>query len=198
MTDLQGTSFSPGLAQNFRNTLNGQPNQLPQNTSQALQVLSLHLPSFLGGAPIAPDALLRGGGSMTPDTAVRAQTSGTPAPAPTAIAPPPVSAPPPPASQPLSVATPTPAGSSAPVDTNAIMRAISAFAPTAPASPIMPSAPDTGPAPSTGPAPLPSFIVNQPSPSVDRSAFGNLINSFFGPNAGGNGGGLGSVGGRGV
>jgi hypothetical protein len=52
----QGLSFTPGLGQRFRNSLNG---QLPNGVSEALQVLSLRLPQFLGGNPIAPDALLR-------------------------------------------------------------------------------------------------------------------------------------------
>jgi hypothetical protein len=54
----QGLSFTPGLQQRFRNSLNG---QLPNGVSEALQVLSLRLPQFLGGNPIAPDSLLRGG-----------------------------------------------------------------------------------------------------------------------------------------
>jgi hypothetical protein len=54
----QGLSFTPGLGQRFRNSLNG---QLPNGVSEALQVLSLRLPQFLGGNPIAPDSLLRGG-----------------------------------------------------------------------------------------------------------------------------------------
>jgi len=53
----QGLSFAPGLLQQrFRNSLNG---QLPNGVSEALQVLSLRLPQFLGGSPISPDALLR-------------------------------------------------------------------------------------------------------------------------------------------
>lgn len=78
MQDMQAYSFTPGLAQRFKSSANG---QLSPNESQALQVLSLRLPSFLSGSPIAPDALLQPRfGGVSPDTAVRAQTAGSPAP----------------------------------------------------------------------------------------------------------------------
>lgn len=80
-----GYSFTPGLQERFRSSLNGGPPQLPLNASTALQIVALHLPNFLGGSPIAPTSLLTphfGGG--TPDAAVRAFTTGTP-PAPSSV-----------------------------------------------------------------------------------------------------------------
>lgn len=77
---MLGYSFTPGLANRFKTAANG-PGQLGNNASQALQILSLHLPDQLQGHAPAPDDLLRGSGGLTPDTAVRAQTSGISAPA---------------------------------------------------------------------------------------------------------------------
>lgn len=54
-----GYSFTPGSQQRFRDTLNQPQGQLSPFANEALKVLSLHLPNLLGGAPIAPDALLR-------------------------------------------------------------------------------------------------------------------------------------------
>lgn len=100
-----GYSFTPGLANRFRSAANGTGSQLPTNASQALQVLSLHLPQTLEGQAPAPDSLLRGSGGLTPDTAVRAQTSGLMSPsAPASSAPPSGSPSLDPA--PLSIATP--------------------------------------------------------------------------------------------
>src|SRR4051794_14835583 len=105
---LYGYSFTPDLANRFRSALNGGPTQISPQAGQALQTISLHLPSFLGSGATAPDALLRPRlGGFTPDTAVRAMTSGSSAPPPSAL-PPPAAAPPPgPDSPPLSVFTPS-------------------------------------------------------------------------------------------
>jgi len=81
MADLYGYSFSPDLANKFRSSLNNPTGaaQLGPEVGQALRVISLHMPAFTGGAPIAPDSLLRPRlGGFSPDTAVRAQTTGTP------------------------------------------------------------------------------------------------------------------------
>jgi hypothetical protein len=76
MAELTGYSFSPGLQRRFTNTLNGQ-SVLSPGQSQALQVLALRLPGFLGGAAPAPDMLLRKPlGGLRPDVAVRAQVTG--------------------------------------------------------------------------------------------------------------------------
>ena len=79
MPDTFGYSFQPGLQQRFTNALNGQAAQLPPTATQALQVLSLHLPQLLQGAPIAPDALLQArhgaGGGLALSTLVATPTS---------------------------------------------------------------------------------------------------------------------------
>lgn len=82
MSDLYGYNFSPDLANKFRSSLNSPTgaSQLGPEVGQALRVISLHLPEFTGGSPIAPDSLLRPSHSFTPDTAVRAQTAGIPPP----------------------------------------------------------------------------------------------------------------------
>ena len=75
-----GLSFSPDLANRFRASLNNPTGagQLSPQVGQALQVLSLHIPDFVGGSPILPDSLLRPRlGGFTPDAAVRAQTAGS-------------------------------------------------------------------------------------------------------------------------
>lgn len=75
MPDMFGYSFTPGLQRRFTNAINGQ-SPLTPGQSQALQVLALRLPGFLGGAAPAPDSLLRGSvGGLRPDTAVRAQVA---------------------------------------------------------------------------------------------------------------------------
>lgn len=48
-----GTSFTPGQQ-------GGNPAQLTPGASEALKIISLRLPAFLGGAPIAPTSLLQG------------------------------------------------------------------------------------------------------------------------------------------
>jgi hypothetical protein len=87
MAELTGYSFSPGMQRRFTNAIAGQ-SALSPSQSQALQILSLKLPGFLGGTQLAPDALLRKpvGGSR-PDLAVRAQLSGQMAPSPAPSAP---------------------------------------------------------------------------------------------------------------
>lgn len=64
-----GYSFTPDLANRFKASLNSPTgaSPLPQNVGQALQVLSLHLPAFAGGSPIAPDALLNPSAPFRPD-----------------------------------------------------------------------------------------------------------------------------------
>jgi hypothetical protein len=77
-------------ASKFRASLNSPTGAmgLGPNASDALQILSLHLPSFVGGSPIAPEALLRPRlGGFVPDTAVQAQTTGVPAGAPPSTSP---------------------------------------------------------------------------------------------------------------
>lgn len=81
MSDLYGYSFSPDLSNKFRSSLNNPSgaSQLGPQVGQALKVLSLHLPAFAGGAPIAPDALLRPSHPFTPDAGARTGMSGVPA-----------------------------------------------------------------------------------------------------------------------
>ena len=52
-----GYSFSPDTSNRLRQSFN--TGLLPNNASEALRILSLHLPAMLGGSPIAPEALLR-------------------------------------------------------------------------------------------------------------------------------------------
>jgi hypothetical protein len=54
-----GYSFSPDQSNRTRQGFNS--GVLPNNASEALRILSLHLPAMLAGSPIAPDALLRSG-----------------------------------------------------------------------------------------------------------------------------------------
>lgn len=80
MAELTGYSFSPGLQKRFTSAINGQ-SPLTPGQSQALQVLALRLPGFLGGNTPAPDALLRRPvGGLRPDLAVRAQVGAPSAP----------------------------------------------------------------------------------------------------------------------
>jgi hypothetical protein len=177
MPDVQGYSFSPGLQQRFRGALSGQPNQISPNTSQALQVLSLHLPSFIGGAPIAPDALLRAGGQVRPDTAVRAATTGTPAPAPP-LPPAPAAAAPSPTGSPLSVSAPSVGGPTPGPDIRSLLSAITGAPAPAPSAVAAPS--DTGPAGGSGPAASPGFIYRNPRPDGGGSSLSDLMGSLFG------------------
>ncbi len=80
-------TYTPQANKSLSTQING--GNLSPYASQALQMLSLHLPSFLGGQPIAPDALLRpqpGGNSLT--SALQGQLGAAP---PTPAAAPPVS-----------------------------------------------------------------------------------------------------------
>ncbi len=67
-------NFPSQTAKSYLQTINPSA----PDAGAALKVLSLNLPGFLGGAPIAPDALLR------PGLGINAQVGGTPAPAPVA------------------------------------------------------------------------------------------------------------------
>jgi len=58
-TSTLGYSFSPDQSTRIRQSFNS--GVLPQNASDAIRVLSLHLPAMLAGNPIAPDSLLRPG-----------------------------------------------------------------------------------------------------------------------------------------
>jgi hypothetical protein len=82
-----GYSFAPSQDTNLRNRLNSQ--FLSPTAQQALQVLSLRLPTNLGGRPILPDQLLRPqiGGSAPPSAVVSSNTN-VPAPPPMMTAPP--------------------------------------------------------------------------------------------------------------
>ncbi len=51
-----GFSFQPGNEKRMRKGLN--ENSLGPRADEALKILSLHLPQFLGGAPLAPENLL--------------------------------------------------------------------------------------------------------------------------------------------
>lgn len=71
MADMFGLSFTPGLQRRFTNAINGQ-SPLTPGQSQALQVLALRLPGFLGSSSPAPESLLRRPiGGTRPDLAVR-------------------------------------------------------------------------------------------------------------------------------
>jgi hypothetical protein len=74
-------TFTPQANKSLSTQING--GNLSPYASQALQMLSLHLPQFLGGSPIAPDALLRpqpGGNSLT--SALQSQLGAAPPPIP--------------------------------------------------------------------------------------------------------------------
>jgi hypothetical protein len=74
--DDLGQSFDPGLASRFRRSLSS-PTGSSYLPGSALQVLSLFLPSFIGGSPIAPTDLLKPRmGGYSPDSAIRAYTTG--------------------------------------------------------------------------------------------------------------------------
>lgn len=165
MQDMQAYSFTPGLAQRFKSSANG---QLSPNASQALQILSLRLPAFLSGSPIAPDALLQPRfGGVSPDAAVRAQTSGSPS------APQPYN---PPAAPNLSggpVASAPYLGVTGPA-----------------AGSVLAPPPDVGPAPGARPgAPTIGFgggSTTGPTGGATAPTLANLMNSLFGsPVAGG-------------
>jgi hypothetical protein len=55
----QGYTFTPGQGHRLRQPLNAAGTSPYSNVSEALQILALHLPRIIGGAPIAPDDLLR-------------------------------------------------------------------------------------------------------------------------------------------
>src|SRR5215831_1068326 len=77
-----GMSFTPGVGNQFRAATNSDNYRLPLNATQALQILSLHLPDVLSGAAVAPDALLRGTPGLRPDVAVQTYATGMGAPSP--------------------------------------------------------------------------------------------------------------------
>lgn len=136
MADLYGYNFSPDLANKFRSSLNNPTgaSQLGPQVGQALRVISLHLPGFTGGSPIAPDGLLRPSRSFTPDAAVRAQTTGVP-----------------PSSGPQSAPAQTPAQTPAQSSLQLMPRI-----------PFGGSAPDNGPESTFGPMPLPRINFGEP------------------------------------
>jgi hypothetical protein len=72
-----GYRFSPNdIQRRFQAVLSGQ-SPLTPGQSSALQVLSLHVPRWLGASLPAPDALLRRSAGIRPDLAVRAQVTGS-------------------------------------------------------------------------------------------------------------------------
>jgi hypothetical protein len=158
---LNSYQFTPDLQDSFRRSLNGQGATLPANASQALQVLSLHLPQVLGGAPPAPDAPLRPQvGGMRPDLAVRSQVTGNPTP-PAYTAP--VAGPSltsPTDSAPLSVGQPSGSwsGSVAPVAPPMMRSQVSQ------GSPFPSQGPDQGPERSGGPG-APFISMDQGNPT---------------------------------
>lgn len=177
MSDLFGYSFSPDLANKFKTSLNNPTgaSQLPNNVGQALQVLSLHLPSFLGGSPIAPDALLRPG-HFTPQSAV----TGTTAPPPSSLPSPAAAPPPSPSTPPLSIFNPTPGGgpSAPPSGGPPQLPQPGPFAPRPlPRSPQPPNTPfvnprDPGPEAAAPPG-VPNFDFHGPPPDAGPPQGGN-------------------------
>jgi len=180
--------FTPGLQQQFRRSLAGQTAQLPANASEALQVLSLHLPAFLGGTPIAPDALLRPRlGGVRPDLAVQAQTTGVPAAGPSPVS-----------------ASSTSTGASAGAPIGSVSTAPSLGSPGAAGQAWGPSVPSSTPfqpsgaASATGGPQAPTW--GQPGPTIDfaqgpqvpgPSGGGDLLNlltTLFGTGGGSEGG----------
>jgi len=182
MPEMFGYSFTPGLQRRFANSINGQ-SPLTPGQSQALQVLALRLPGFLGGATPAPDALLRPSvGGLRPDTAVRAQV----APPQAAVTPPaadaPISAPP---SSPLS----TP-------DVVSPLQSLSSLF-SGPSNPFGGQQPDLGPDTTTGGPGKTSFhFQDEPKPGADvglpggtagpgpGEGFSNMMGNIFGPGGG--------------
>lgn len=190
MADL-GYTFTPGLANRFRSAVNGQAPQLGANATQALQVLSLHLPDVIGGHSPAPDALLRGGTGIRPDMAVRAQTSGQPA-----------------TQSPLTASTPpasTPAANASPLSTISPTFSSAASAPPsinsgAPNPFTSGAAMDSGPTSSMQAAGSPAFKFRQddpngggptagPSTAPNPEALTSFLQAIFGNNGFGGGGG---------
>lgn len=189
-----GYNFTPGLANRFRSALNGQANQLGANATQALQILSLHLPDVIGGHAPAPDALLRGGAGIRPDAAVRTMTSGQ-----SATQPPAAPRPSPLSSvgqnqPPLSITSPAPSFA-APAGASAAPEQASA-APTidtggggggAP-NPFPTQTPEPTPTPTTPSAPgVPKVIFKGPDQEVQQPTgpppnidFQNLMDTLFG------------------
>lgn len=181
MAEMFGYSFTPGLQRRFTNAINGQ-SPLTPGQSQALQVLALRLPGFLGGATPAPEALLRGSvGGLRPDAAVRAQV----APAPAAVNAPAKQAP-------ASVPPPSPIASP---DVVSPMQGLSSlFA--GPSNPFGPQGNDQGPAPEQGPPGNPRFHYQDDPKGPDiglpggtaaptgQGGMSGLLNGVFGQGGG--------------
>lgn len=168
-----GYTFTPGLANRFRSAANA-PGQLGSNASQALQILSLHLPDVLQGHPAAPDDLLRGSGGLTPDTAVRAQTSGN-----SGLGTPPggsgVSSP---------SLNPSPLAIATPAMASLTSAAINPSSSSTSASPF-PQQSDAGPSSSGAPG-RPSITLNAPQPSTGAQPpdFNGFMQALLGSLAG--------------
>ncbi len=179
-----GYQFTPGLQDQFRRSLSGQAAGLPANASQALQVLSLSLPSFLGGSPPAPDALLRPGVNRgTPDLAVRGQVSGVPA-GPPPVAQGPLPGPNPADQQPLTVSNPGASPWRLPNEPHVL-------GPSPSSIPFEPSGPDAGPAAGADQPATPSLKfdtgtpnqVTQPPSTGQSPVVADWLNQLFGPSA---------------
>ncbi|SRR5712691_3975037 len=164
MSDDLGQSFDPGLGSRFRKSLSS-PSGAGYLPGNSLQVLRLFLPSFIGGSPLAPTDLLRPRmGGYSPDSAVRAQTTGVPAdtgPSQNVRGP----------SQPSLLG----GGGTSPSSTGGSGRG-GLFTPQTPATPpsVLQQPPDTGAGPETKAAPANPSIVFSTAPSEPAPTGGSV------------------------
>jgi hypothetical protein len=166
MPEMFGYSFTPGLQRRFTNAINGQ-SVLTPGQSQALQVLALRLPGFLGGAAPAPEALLRRPvGGLRPDAAVRAQ-----------VAPPQAAVSPSATDQPVSAAPQSPLSS--PDTVSPLQRLASLFS-GAPSNPFGGQVRDAGPSGPSAPGGL-NFTFERPG-QREGDPFLPLPPAYGGPN----------------
>jgi hypothetical protein len=172
-----GLSFQPGLQSRFRASLN---NQVSPGISEALQILSLRLPQFLGGSPIAPDALLGGRplGGPTPPPIVGGPPQ-TPPPSPNVR----YNQPTPPPTGPTPQSTPTGPSPATPVSATPGVDRGFVYTPPSPVDNGPITDPGTGGGSNTAP-PNPNWIFQRPGAApapAATSPISDLLSQLFGP-----------------